>query len=111
MEEKDFEALWKKNREQLLNGDAEWNKMRDSYKARSGADMLLYAIPIAAGIVCVDYLPIGHELLRWVVSAVVMIVVTVICIQVKSYACGIKSAGDIEKRVKEEYRRRMRNEE
>lgn len=107
MEEKEFEKCWLQNRERLLANDAEWQQMRDSYKTHSGSDMLLYAIPIVVGIVCLDYLPIKHELLLWGVSAVIMIVVSVICVQIKSAASGIKSAGDIEKRVKEEYRRQL----
>lgn len=107
MEDEKFEILWNENRERLLDSDDEWREMRGSCKIRTGTDALVYAIPVVVGIVCLDYLPVRHELLKWGISAVVMIVVTAICIQVKSIVSGTKSAVDIEKRVKEEYRNKV----
>ena len=105
MEDKDFEILWLQNRERLLAEDTEWQAMKESYKVHGVTDVLFYAIPIIVGIMCLDYLPIANELLRWVVCAGIIIVVMAICMLIRTAGKGVKSASDIEKRVKEEYRR------
>ena len=79
MEDKDFEILWLQNRERLLAEDTEWQAMKESYKVHGVTDVLFYAIPIIVGIMCLDYLPIANELLRWVVCAGIIIVVMAIC--------------------------------
>ena len=88
-----------------LAEDAEWQAMKESYKVHGVTDVLFYAIPIIVGIMCLDYLPIANELLRWVVCAGIIIVVMAICMLMRTAGKGVKSASDIEKRVKEEYRR------
>lgn len=105
MEDKDFEILWLQNRERLLAEDAEWQAMKDGYRVHGAADVLFYAIPIVVGIVCLDYLPISNELLRWVVCAGIIILVMAICMMIRTAGKGVKSASEIEKRVKEEYRK------
>lgn len=109
MEDKDFEILWLQNRERLLAEDAEWQAMKESYKVHGVTDVLFYAIPIIVGIMCLDYLPIANELLRWVVCAGIIIVVMAICMLMRTAGKGVKSASDIEKRVKEEYRKASSN--
>ena len=51
MDNLEFERYWTENREKILNANSEYIKVRDSYKSLSGADYLLYAIPVVAGIV------------------------------------------------------------
>ena len=54
MDKLEFERYWTENREKILNANSEYRKVRDSYKSLSGADYLLYAIPVVAGIVFMD---------------------------------------------------------
>lgn len=84
MKENEFEEYWKANKQQLLNADSDYIKAKNKYKASSGADWLLYAIPAVAGIVFMDYCPIEQELLKWVLSAAVTIICFVVCVWVKS---------------------------
>ena len=51
MTEKEFEKYWKDNRESILQKDEEYRHAKENFKMSNGADMLLFGIPIVAGIV------------------------------------------------------------
>ena len=70
MTDKDFESYWQKNRLQILKHNDSYNKATQGYKMTSGADYLLFGIPVATGIICIDYLPLQNEILKWICSAV-----------------------------------------
>ncbi len=53
------------------------------YKMKSGADWILFGIPVVAGIVSFDYLPIEHELLKWLASAGITILCFAISVWIK----------------------------
>ena len=101
---KSFEEYWLLNRQQILNGNEEYRKVRDSYKVVSGADMLLYAIPIVAAVCMLDWSPMKNELLNWLVSALVAIVAFVVCTWVKTVTSNVRSLADIEEEIKRECR-------
>jgi hypothetical protein len=61
--EKDFEVLWKENRKHILESDPEYKKIVESYKMKSGADWLLFGIPVMAAIVILETSPFGREFL------------------------------------------------
>ena len=107
MEDKKFEELWQKNKMLLLREDKEWQQLQDSFKMSSGADWLLFAIPAVAGIASFNYIPLEKELLKWIVSAIITILCFVGCVFVKSLTTPVKSADEIEKRVKADYRKRL----
>lgn len=107
MTEKEFETYWAQNRATILNGDASYKKAKESYKISSGADWLLYAIPVIAGIVFMDWCPITHELLKWLLSAVVTIVCFALCVWVKSLTSGEASPEEVEKRIKQRLHDKM----
>ena len=98
--EKDFEVLWKENRKHILESDPEYKKIVESYKMKSGADWLLFGIPVVSGILSVQCLPISHEILRWLVSIAITLVVFVICVYVKSLSNPHRAISDIEADVK-----------
>jgi hypothetical protein len=98
--EKDFEQLWLENKKRLLNKDKEYRDAVATYGMSSGADWLLFGIPVATGIVCVEMLPISSEVLRWVVSVAITIVVFALCVWVKSLSNPHRAIADIEKDVK-----------
>jgi hypothetical protein len=110
MEEKEFEQLWKKNKEQLLLSDQEYMKAKEEYKMKSGADWLLFAIPVVAGIVSMDYINIERELLKWLVSAGITIITFIICVWVKSLLTDTTSLSEIEERVKQRYRESIKKD-
>ncbi|MBR6978633.1 MAG: hypothetical protein IKH88_02225 [Prevotella sp.] len=111
MEEKNevFENWWQTNKQTALAEDREYREAIETYKMKSGADWLLFGIPVVTGIICVQSLPISHEILRWVASIAITVVVFVICVYVKSLSHPHRPISDIEadvkKRCLEEYLR------
>ena len=99
--EKEFEQLWLENKTRLLNEDKEYRDAIATYGMTSGADWLLFGIPVATGIVCVECLPFQSEILKWVVSVVITVVVFAICVWVKSLSNPHRAIEDIEKDVKQ----------
>lgn len=97
----EFERLWAENRHRLLREDTEYRQLTDSYKISSGADLLLFGIPAVAGVVFMDQAYIGHELLKWLACAAVVIATFVLCVWIKSAISGSKPVAEVEKRVKE----------
>lgn len=101
--EQDSELLWQRHRQHLLNKDAEYREAVDHYKMKTGADWLLFAIPVVAGIVSMSYIPIERELLRWLASIGITVVVFVICVFVKSLTIPGRPLSEIEADVKRRY--------
>lgn len=107
----EFEKYWEANRERILNSNSEYINARDRYKSMSGADYLLYAIPVVAGIVFMDYCKfIEQELLKWLVGAVVVIVCFVVCVWIKVLYSGNKSPLEIENKIKMQVRDQLLKE-
>jgi len=100
MNEKEFETYWQSNRKRLLDNDASYREAKNNYKMTSGADWLLYAIPVVSAIVVMDNCNITNELLKWAVGAAVCILCFVVCVWIKSLNSDGLSPDDIEKRIK-----------
>ena len=98
--EKEFEVLWQKQKGRLLMDDREYKEAIGAYNMTSGADWLRFGIPVVAGIVSVEYIPISHEILRWVASVVIIVVVFAICVWIKSLSHPHRAIEDIEADVK-----------
>lgn len=64
MTEKEFEEYWKANRESILSKDEEYRRAKDNFKMSNGSDMLLFGLPIVAGIVFMNNVHLGNELLN-----------------------------------------------
>lgn len=109
MNEQEFEKKWRENRRNLLQNDAEWRQLQESYKMSSGADWLLFAIPVVAGIASFNYIPLTSEILKWLVSVAITIVCFALCVWIKTLISGTKSADEIERRIKEEFKESMHN--
>lgn len=107
MTEKEFETYWTQNRDKILSANTDYTQAKDSFKMKSGADWLLYAIPVVMGILFLDNFSYGGELLRWVLSAVVTIVCFVVCVWVKSVTTGSKSPEEVEADIKQALHDRM----
>lgn len=111
MDEKNeiFENWWLANKQQVLDEDREYHEVVESYKMKSGADWLLFGIPVLTGMLCVQFLPIHHEILLWVASIAITVVVFAVCVIVKSLSHPHRPISDIEadvkKRCLEEYER------
>mgnify|MGYP007079211996 CR=1 FL=1 len=60
MTEKEFEEYWKANRESILSKDEEYRRAKDNFKMSNGSDMLLFGLPIVAGIVFMNKIGRAH---------------------------------------------------
>lgn len=92
-----------RERKRLLAENREYQQTLEGYKMKSGADWLLFAIPVVAGIVSYNYIPIANELLRWLATVGVTIIVFAICVFIKSTTIPGRTLEEIEKDVKEQY--------
>lgn len=110
MTEKEFEEYWNKNRESILSKNEEYKHAKENFKMSNGSDWLLFGIPIVAGIVYINNVQLGNELLNWVASAAVTIICFVVCVWIKSLITGSKSPDETEKDIKQKIRRQMVNE-
>lgn len=95
-----FERLWMENKHRLLNGDREYQEVIANYKMTSGADWLLFGIPVVAGVTSFEMLSFDREMFRWFVSALITIATFVLSVFVKSLIVGGKSVSEIENRIK-----------
>ena len=109
MTDKEFEEKWLEERERLLKNDDEYQKALSEYKMTSGSDWLLFAIPVVGGIVSMNYIRVESELLKLVLAAVFAAIAFVVCVYVKSLTVGSRPLSDIEKDIKERFRREMGN--
>lgn len=110
MIEQDFEIYWRKNRQTILQNNAEYQSAAKRNKQVSGADMLLIAIPAVAGIASFDYIKLESELQKWLVSALITIVCYVACVYIKSVTTVADTTYDVEKKVKQTEKERWEKE-
>lgn len=107
--EDEFELLWLERRKRILAADEEYRMATDGYRMTSGADWLLFGMPVVAAILVLDMSFFSSELLNWVVSAAVAVVMFGGAVFVKSLITGGRSVSEIEadikKRCREEYDR------
>ena len=92
-----------RNRKQLLAESEEYKQTLDGYKMKTGADWILFAIPVVAGIVTFNYIPIANELLRWLATVGVTVLVFAVCVFIKSTTIPGRTLEEIEKDVKKHY--------
>lgn len=107
MTEKEFEDYWRKNREKILGNNKHYQDAKTNFKMHSGADWILFGIPIVAGIVFLNNTPFHNELLSWAASAVVTVLCYALCVWLKSIITGSKSPDETEEEIKEETKKRM----
>lgn len=107
MTDKEFETYWKENRMVILDKNDEYHHAKENFKIHSGADLILFGIPVVAGIVSINNVPLQNELLKWIVSAVITIVCFALSVWVKSLITGTVSPDEVEQRLKEAKRREM----
>ena len=107
MTDKEFETYWKENRMTILDKNDEYRHAKENFKIHSGADLILFGIPVVAGIVSINNVPLQNELLKWIVSAVITIACFALSVWVKSLITGTVSPDEVEQRLKEAKRREM----
>ncbi|MCI6839325.1 MAG: hypothetical protein MR900_05505 [Prevotella sp.] len=100
MNDVEFEKYWKENRMSILMQDSEYRKATGSGKLSSGADLILFAIPIAAGIVFMEHCHFDNELLKWGISAIITIAAFVLCVFIKTIITVSAPPEEIESRIK-----------
>lgn len=99
----DFEHWWKENRNDILHEDADYQRVQNSYKIKSGADLLLFAIPVVAGIVSMSFIPVESEIIKWIISAVITVAVFLVCVWIKSTTIPGETLSEIEERLKRKF--------
>lgn len=107
MSDKEFEEYWRKNRLSILANDEEYRRAKDNFKLNSGADMLLWGIPVVAGILFMNNVHLANELLNWIASAAVTVACFVVCMWIRTVVAGCGSPDEVEKSLKEKTRKRM----
>lgn len=107
MTDREFETYWKENRMTILEKNDEYRHAKENFKIHSGADLILFGIPVVAGIVSINNVPLQNELLKWIVSAVITIACFTLSVWVKSLITGTVSPDEVEQRLKETKRREM----
>ena len=103
MDREKKEELWMRNRKRLLAENKEYQQTLEGYKMKSGADWILFAIPVVAGIVSFNYIPIANEILRWVATVGVTVLVFAVCVFIKSTTIPGRTLEEIERDLKERY--------
>lgn len=101
MTEKEFESYWKLHRDEILSSSEEYRRAKESFKISGGADLLLFGIPVVAGIVFINNFNLGNELLNWAASAAVTILCFAACVWIKSIATGSESPGEVEEKIRQ----------
>lgn len=91
----------------ILEKNDEYRHAKENFKIHSGADLILFGIPVVAGIVSINNVPLQNELLKWIVSAVITIVCFALSVWVKSLITGTVSPDEVEQRLKEAKRRKL----
>lgn len=91
----------------ILEKNDEYRRAKENFKIHSGADLILFGIPVVAGIVSINNVPLQNELLKWIVSAVITIVCFALSVWVKSLITGTVLPDEVEQRLKETKRREM----
>ncbi len=100
MEDK-FEMLWLEKRKAILMGNEEYRKATEGYKRSSGADWLLFGMPIVAAIIVLDQSFFANEMLNWLLGAGVEAVMFVIAVAVKSFIIDARPVSEIEAEIKQ----------
>ncbi len=108
MTEEEKEELWLKNKPRLLRENKEYQEALQAFKMKSGADWLLFAIPVAAGIVFINSVPITPEWLLWIATVGVAVVVFAICVFVKSLSLSGRLPTEIEKDIKQQFLKQLK---
>ncbi len=103
MEDK-FEMLWLERRKQILAADEEYHKATESYRMTSGADWLLFGMPVVGAIIVLDCSFFNSEFVNWIVAAAVAIVMFIGAVFVKSLITGNRPVSEIEAEIKQRYR-------
>lgn len=106
--EKEFEQYWKENRDRILQNDEEYKRAKENLKMTSGADWLLFAIPIVGAILFMDWVPIQKEMLKWVASAGIAILLFVVCVWIKSLSTADSNPEEIEEKTKQRAKEHFR---
>lgn len=99
MEDK-FEMLWLEKRKAILQQNDEYRKATEGYKISSGADLLLFGLPVVAAIVVIDQSFVANEMLNWLLGAGVAGVMFVLAVVVKTLINGSRPVSEIEADVK-----------
>lgn len=107
MTEQEFETYWKQHRNEILSRNSEYIDAKEHFNIHNGADLILFGLPIVAGIVFLNNINISNEILTWILSAFVTILTYALCVWIKSAITGTKSPDEVEQTIKERLKSEM----
>ncbi len=101
MTQKEFEIYWKQHRDEILQHSKDYTDAKENFKMHNGADLIMFGLPIVAGVVFMNNVSIASEMLLWLLSAAVTFLSYVVCVWVKSMISGTESPDEVEQRIRE----------
>lgn len=107
MTDKEFETYWKEHRNEILNKNRDYMHAKENFGMHSGADFILFGLPIVVGIVFMNNIQFKTEILTWVASAAVTIIAYAICVWIKTLISGVGSPDEVEQRIKKSKKEEM----
>lgn len=107
MTNEEFEKLWAENREQVLAHDEEYQRIVKGYKQGGAVNWIIIIGGAVVGSSLPDFLPIGNTVLKWVLAIMAGILAIAVGLWIRSLFISPKTAGEVEREVKERYRRTL----
>jgi len=106
MTEQEFERYWKQNSAQILQSNAEYQAVKANGRKHEIAIIAVMVISFVIGNETMNLLPFTNELLKWLVGAVIIIVLLVAGFLLKTKLMG-PSPSMIEQKIKEQTKKQM----
>ena len=73
MTEQEFEDYWQQHRDEILRRSKDYNDAKENFKMHNGADLILFGLPIVAGVVFMNNVHIASEMLLWLLLSLIHI--------------------------------------
>lgn len=107
MTDEEFERKWQADRKKVLANDYEYQRIQNGYRKGSVINWIVIIGGAVVGSSLPDFLPIENNILKWVIAIVAGIAVIAIGLWIESLFISPKTAGEVEKEVKERYRKTL----
>lgn len=103
MTDEEIEKLWQQEREQVLAHDEEYQRIQNGYRRGSTVNWIIIIGGAVVGSSLPDFLPIHNRVLVWLLAIVAGIAVIAVGLWIRSLLISTKTAGEVEKEIKERY--------
>lgn len=107
MTDEEFEKKWESERSSVLANDDEYQRIVKGYRLGSVVNWIIIIGGAVVGSSLPDFLPIESAVLKWLVAIAAGIVVIAVGLWIRSMSISTKTAEEVEREVKERYRRTL----